>query len=1084
MGKITCPYCKRDNFKTQRGLNQHVNASTYCRDQRQAQIGVVGAKRASDYPLPSAKSTKLQCMLVDDALAWQKLSANGDKMRQMQDDHRNATGDDIEMHNDSFVFDDDDFYDALDAHAANDNDNYFGTGGNGSGAASRETIDSFKEYVAFAQKKHGDLSKQDQGSIKLLSILRQAKAPMCLYETILDWHLRQIGRLQDHETLKHAREYSSRKVLMNKLKKRYHMEDKFAKTTPIVLPHSRAKVNLVTHDARAMVESLLTDPRFKPEDFLFFNDDPFAPPPDDLDYLGDINTGLSYTETYKKLITNPKKQILVPIPLYIDGAVTGQYDKLQVEALKMTLGIFNRKARDKDYAWRTLGYVANYTKEGSKGERMFLDSGHLAAKSNGSAMIEGEGDDDEAEEGVHSAQDYHTILATILESFVQMQEDGMQWDLEWKGKVYEDTELIFFVPFVKCDGDEGDKLTGSYRSRGKNVSQLCHYCTCPTQDTDNPKANYPYKTVPMIKKLVARKDLEGLKELSQQYLDNAFYPVRFGLHNNRGIHGACPIEMLHALLLGLFQYSRDIFFVHIGKTGQSAESINALAKLYGRLFAHQSDRNKPKTNFANGIQKGKLTAKEYTGVLLLMAAVMRSSEGREILTSSRNGNFKHDWMLKDWVLLIETLLQWEAFLKQDEMQKNHVHRLQKKNRYVLYLMKNVARRTEGMGLKIMKFHAITHLAEDIQMFGVPTNTDTGSNECHHKGTKVAAKLTQRDVTTFEEQTSNRLDEFQVIDLALEEMDGHPLWEYFDGYDHGVVLVISSEVDKHESDGDENSRSKVDENLADVPETWTGGTRIQVYRKENGMAWFKYPHDRTKKSTKWDKTCVRYMTMLQEELMEKGVLHTPLSICTEHKRDSQIFRGSPDYRRKGCWNDWVKVDWGPGYGILPCELWCFIDLSHLPNDFQMEYDGSIVQKGIYAVVESSAYSTDEEEIGMSDLFMPLTKEFDLTEDGQPRGRVFYLADVDAIVSTTIIVPDVGCENRMDYFEVMPMHKWAENFVHWVEAPHKDDVIEDDPVEVKVEDDEEEEDEEASDEDGECSDEEADESDDEDEESDGD
>ncbi len=241
-----------------------------------------------------------------------------------------------------------------------------------------------------------------------------------------------------------------------------------------------------------------------------------------------------------------------------------------------------------------------------------------------------------------------------------------------------------------------------------------------------------------------------------------------------------------------------------------------------------------------------------------MAAVMRSSEGREILTSSRNGNFKHDWMLKDWVLLIETLLQWEAFLKQDEMQKNHVHRLQKKNRYVLYLMKNVARRTEGMGLKIMKFHAITHLAEDIQMFGVPMNTDAGSNECHHKGTKVAAKLTQRDVTTFEEQTSNRLDEFQVIDLALEEMDGHPLWEYFDGYDHGVMLVISSEVDKHESDGDENSRSKVDENLADVPETWTGGTQIQVYRKENGMAWFKYPHDRTKKSTKWDKTCVRYM----------------------------------------------------------------------------------------------------------------------------------------------------------------------------------------------------------------------------------
>ena len=566
------------------------------------------------------------------------------------------------------------------------------------------------------------------------------------------------------------------------------------------------------------------------------------PPPKDLDYLADINTGLSYTETHKRLITNPKKQILMPIVLYLDAAVTGQYDKLQVEALKMTLGIFNRKARDKEYAWRTLGYVANYTKAGSKGERMFVDSGHLAAKSNGSSMIQGEGDDDEAEEGVHSSQDYHTILAKILESFVKMQEEGMQWDLEWRGTVHEDIELIFFVPFFKCDGDEGDKLTASYRSRGKNVSQICHYCTCPTNDTDNPKANYAPKTVPMIKKLVERKDLDGLKELSQQYLDNAFYLVRFGLHNKRGIHGACPIEMLHALLLGLFQYSRDIFFVHIGKTGQSAEDINGLSKLYGRLFKHQSDRNKPKTDFANGIQKGKLTAKEYTGVLLIMAAVLRSSEGRARLASSRNGNFKEIWMVKDWVLLIETLLMWEAYLKQDEMKKIHVHRLQKKHRYILYLMKNVARRSEGMGLKIMKFHAITHLADDIQMFGVPMNTDTGSNESHHKVTKVAAKMTQRDVTKFEQQTSDRLDEFQVLDLALEELDGRPLWEYFMGYDH----PDGDEVEKNHDDGGEGSEGQVDGDDVDLPKTSTGGTRIEVFTKENGDFWFKYPNDRTKK----------------------------------------------------------------------------------------------------------------------------------------------------------------------------------------------------------------------------------------------
>ena len=36
------------------------------------------------------------------------------------------------------------------------------------------------------------------------------------------------------------------------------------------------------------------------------------------------------------------------------------------------------------------------------------------------------------------------------------------------------------------------------------------------------------------------------------------------------------------------------------------------------------------------------------------------------------------------------------------------------------------------------------------------NVDTGSNETHHKTTKIAAKLTQKDITTFEKQTSDRL----------------------------------------------------------------------------------------------------------------------------------------------------------------------------------------------------------------------------------------------------------------------------------------------------------------------------------------
>ena len=57
--------------------------------------------------------------------------------------------------------------------------------------------------------------------------------------------------------------------------------------------------------------------------------------------------------------------------------MTGQFDNLQVTALKMSLGILNRKARDREYAWRNLGIVPNYTKEESVGKKMFFESGHV-----------------------------------------------------------------------------------------------------------------------------------------------------------------------------------------------------------------------------------------------------------------------------------------------------------------------------------------------------------------------------------------------------------------------------------------------------------------------------------------------------------------------------------------------------------------------------------------------------------------------------------------------------------------------------------------------------------------------------------
>ena len=213
------------------------------------------------------------------------------------------------------------------------------------------------------------------------------------------------------------------------------------------------------------------------------------------------------------------------LPLYIDGAVTGQFDKLQVTALKMSIGLLNRRARDREHAWRNLGFMTNYIKEDTHGRQMFVDSGHVSAleRYQKNSREEEEEEDGSENDAIDKAADYHAILEVLLRSLKDLISDGMVVDINYKGKIYRDCELVFFVPFVKCDGDEGDKLALSYRSRGEHVQQLCRYCQCPTAKTDDPHANFPYKTEPMMRELFEESNTKKLQKMSQICAKNAFH---------------------------------------------------------------------------------------------------------------------------------------------------------------------------------------------------------------------------------------------------------------------------------------------------------------------------------------------------------------------------------------------------------------------------------------------------------------------------------------------------------------------------------------------------------------------------------
>ena len=1065
MVKYKCPYCTKV-CKSQHGLVQHQRSSTACKQAREAiEEFKLGDKRSGKNLLsayleeeqegiglesPSKvqrlmeelkhlhedNNTSLNTVLAEMGIGSPGVLARNvhedygeeeedeedDAVEEYSEDEEESSEDDdaesVQMDNEATAFEQpaDDFnpYSLI---MSDEEDSEYDVHEDNERSPSAETIHAFRAYVGNAYQHFSSLSNNEKKAIKIMSTLIKKKASLDTYEAVMEWHLRETGQLQEGEKLGNCQGYISRQKLMQKLRKRYHMDNKYAQPESVILPHSKAKVIVWHHKARDEVLSLITDPRWEDKDWLYFDEDPFAPPPEDLDYIADVNTGQAYLETYKKLITKPGKQILVGLPLYIDGAVTGQFDKLQVTALKMSITMLNRKARDKEHAWRTLGYVSNYAKEDSRGKKIFIESGHVAA----SELYVDVTDDEEegeftgVEEDVDKAADYHAILEVLLDSVKVLIDEGMVVDLYYKDKLYKDVELVFFVPFVKCDGDEGDKLCLHYRSRGKNIKQLCRYCQCPNEETDDPEANHPYKTEPQMQGLYDNEKLQKLKNLSQVNAKNAFHSLRFGLHNKRGIHGGCPWELLHAVLLGIHKYARDCFFDQMGKSSSTAEEVNSLSKLVGALLSRQSDRNRPRTKFAKGILKGKLMAKEYTGVLLIISALLRCTAGEVLLTSARKKGFREDWRRKDWSLLIETLLQWEAYLNSSQMETKHVKRLKKKHRFIMYLLKKVGHRTIGMGFKVMKFHAILHLAQDILMFGVPMVVDTGSNESHHKTTKVAAKLTQKDIKNFEKQTSDRCDDFHVLHLAEQEMAGRPLWAYFNGYVH-------------------NPQVQMEETIS------TGGMKIEVFwdDEENEPAFRILSRMKNKEAIRLDNEILQCFWEIQEAVADEV---SPVQFCAEHNRSGQIFRSHPNYRGKDGWRDWVMIQWEEG--DFPAKIWGFVDLTSMREDAQLvlrsDPNEIEVERGVYAIVESGVVV--EEENPLSDIWSLVQLE-EKQVDGHPdqRTKKLYVVDTESFKDPICVIPNIGSENKNEYLLMTPRQQWAEDFVTWLEMPHEHDRVE--------------------------------------------
>jgi hypothetical protein len=78
---------------------------------------------------------------------------------------------------------------------------------------------------------------------------------------------------------------------------------------------------------------------------------------------------------------------------------------------------------------------------------------------------------------------------------------------------------------------------------------------------------------------------------------------------------------------------------------------------------------------------------------------------------------------------------------------------------------------------------------------------------------------------------------------------------------------------------------------------------------------------------------------------------------------------------------------------------------------------------------------------------IRKEIDRVLEDDTIGRKFYLAEVEAFVDPICVILDIGCVDRISFFEVLPRDEWSDEFIKWLEAPKRaemDEMKEDEGV----------------------------------------
>ena len=848
-------------------------------------------------------------------------------------------------------------------------------------------------------------SVEEKVHIELLHILKSLNAPLKAFSHILNWAAKANN---SGHIFKEDCQPSREKVVQN-LYCRYNMKGLKPKEKLLYLPYSQRVVSMIYFDAREVFASLLACPVLnRDENFMFDSPakDPFVEPTKS-SHIGDINTGRCYRKSYEALVKKKDVDMLLPTVIALDKTQADTYGRLQMEPMTISHGLLKHSVRSQHTAMRILGYIFHgptHQPNFKDGKVIIHDRpldlpsgtviGHAPLKPLPNITW-----------STYILNEMHMQINFILEEsgFLDLQRNGFHWMLHYNQKVHP-IVLHPYIPFIIGDTEGHDRLCGHYTARFSSIKQLCRVCECPTLESGYSKGKYRFRKPSVINKLVRAGNLKQLKGMSQNYLHNGFHLARFGLHNDRGIFGACPGEMLHLISLGWFKYCLEGFAAQAGGPNSvGLKQYDRLCALIGKRLSRQSDRDLPRMNFPKGFSSGaNLMGHEITGCLLVKLFAFHTTMFRQIFASKKHlekltknmstkrskkskkskkflvaslQSLNNDAHIDDWVDLVSSLLQWHQWMKQPRIARLQVSKSQYAVRWLMRRLSTVSPRVTGMCNNTIKMHLVLHVCEDILDHGVPDNVNSAYAESAHIPlSKDTSRNTQKRAGTFTLQSATRYQENLAISSAWHDM-------------------------ANESTGSIQNDVPACGTLSGRGFTisWRDGDRTPIFLWNR-----KYPSDNPIGDTLshdamsfLGRHCLPHMTdgylpCFTEFVCENG---------HKYRAHPCIYDGQP-------WHDHAMVTWRGYINPLPAFIHTFVDLRNLPPRTRITRQESgkptITEGGVYALVHSFDAIDDK----IRDFSNTMIGHYKLHRDGLHSSPTLYLVAVHNLVAPTIGIQDVG------------------------------------------------------------------------------